>query len=1355
MPSQSSINGAFGKSSASLFDRSAVNPIKALRFSFSTKTSTASGTTVPVKMARLISSADSGAGAATASHRVVFVDTSLDTHLAMAVSESDTVSDLKKKIIRAHQQCFPQFGEIKINAVKVNRRGHSYHLSDFIIVISAFDGVKKGWFLYFDASSPVERQCHPGEPPNAIVEIKERSNEHGTVAAIEHGSEAIPDLRVAFEAHGQETLLPVVKCLELRDEGSPMEINPSKKRRKMKSEATEPLNSSDAIVLPSGKDVLDQIHGETMEVDTGAAVTNLEKAIVLGNVHAAPFPEVLDSIEKADDALIQRADAEMNDLGAAKKENQSAADFVDEDCSLFHEMDVGLPSAGNAALANNQLSETGRRDTNKMLQANDAHVGAEEVSVVRAVDTENIQENTVCPKRRKKSSRRKSSAGEKLEISNSISHDNSFIELQQAVDYIQSENRLNDEKSLSEEGKEVAVADADKNTGKEHGLETGISREITENAEIAVEKMKKSRKRRILKETNVDQRSDRPEQEQSSQSKVERNKIAVVDANEKCGKEHEIDMGISGEIAETAESVIGKTKRRTKKQSSKDDQTSDRPGREQSSPSKDEGKETRSMAADQKFDEEHMDDVGSLQHIPDKAAVEDDLEAKIQKKKTRKRSSKEKKDDQSIDDIGKEQSYLPQAEGRDAPAVDADGKDITEKSADADNLEEKTKKKATRQRSKERNADRIDKVEASLSQAEGAKTIANMVAENIYYEQSGSEMEQSCQYTEKSADADNGKDKRKKKTMRRSSKEKNVDLSNDGVDKEANFSGAEGGEAVATVTAEGKPYEPNGNETERLGLVMENSAHVDIGKEKKRKKTTRSSREKNTDQSSDRIDKDQNYISQVEGAVVAASKTSEGEDGNERQSSLQIIEKPAKADNNDEKMQEKAKDWGNKNKDIDQSSDITEKEDRNHSRGAEGKKTAVVNADENLNLDHGDNNGEKAEKRTKSRQSSQKSIRSNREAKDLTSSHSAMEKDTSNLGSSVIMAKGKKSKATGSIAERNDQDLKAQRTAEVTVDPTTNSNSDIARVQSLEANKQGVPLNEVADNLLLDDHAGEANNPVDELHGREINFREYFVPRQSQQEVAASGNSSVVKVPKENRAGRDLKVKSGKRKSASSAMTGSLHLNEQTGEETSRFSKSDKLTSPVKKIRKTHGRESQASAFPKPKIMEFNANSERDSENSAASNSDMKGSKKPKRGRSSVDRFRVAIRKPSNKNKGEVVDSSERKRSLLSLSGAIFMEESSGSSERKGVENSDASTRTPSDNSLSDSSDSDTLNDDSRRDGEHSKGKSSIKGVESLSMDRILRSSSGYKKARLAAASQLEENESQPVEFVPDSQANV
>ncbi|XVF02631.1 hypothetical protein REPUB_Repub04eG0191300 [Reevesia pubescens] len=91
-------------------------------------------------------------------YNTVFIDTSLDTHLAMIVFDSDTVSDLKKKIQYEHPLCFPNIGEIKINALKVMRKGYLYHLSDSMFVKSAFGGVNKSWFLSVDASRTEEHR---------------------------------------------------------------------------------------------------------------------------------------------------------------------------------------------------------------------------------------------------------------------------------------------------------------------------------------------------------------------------------------------------------------------------------------------------------------------------------------------------------------------------------------------------------------------------------------------------------------------------------------------------------------------------------------------------------------------------------------------------------------------------------------------------------------------------------------------------------------------------------------------------------------------------------------------------------------------------------------------------------------------------------------------------------------------------------------------------------------------------------------------------------------------------------------------------------------------------------------------
>ncbi|KAL0447205.1 UNVERIFIED_CONTAM: hypothetical protein Slati_1848400 [Sesamum latifolium] len=88
-----------------------------------------------------------GAAPGASEYRTVFVDTSLDSHLAVILSYSDTVSDFKEKIMREHGRCFPKTGKIEIHSLKVKRRGNFYHLPDVMLVRNVFHGVKGNWFL--------------------------------------------------------------------------------------------------------------------------------------------------------------------------------------------------------------------------------------------------------------------------------------------------------------------------------------------------------------------------------------------------------------------------------------------------------------------------------------------------------------------------------------------------------------------------------------------------------------------------------------------------------------------------------------------------------------------------------------------------------------------------------------------------------------------------------------------------------------------------------------------------------------------------------------------------------------------------------------------------------------------------------------------------------------------------------------------------------------------------------------------------------------------------------------------------------------------------------------------------------
>uniref|UniRef100_A0A7N0TER2 Uncharacterized protein n=1 Tax=Kalanchoe fedtschenkoi TaxID=63787 RepID=A0A7N0TER2_KALFE len=108
----------------------------------------------------------------------VFIDTSLDTHMATVFGEVDTVYEFKRKIQYEHVSCFPDIGEININALQVKRRGFLYHLSDSMFVKSAFDGIKGRWFLHVDARRLVKHGVEISVPvpgANGILRCLEQN----------------------------------------------------------------------------------------------------------------------------------------------------------------------------------------------------------------------------------------------------------------------------------------------------------------------------------------------------------------------------------------------------------------------------------------------------------------------------------------------------------------------------------------------------------------------------------------------------------------------------------------------------------------------------------------------------------------------------------------------------------------------------------------------------------------------------------------------------------------------------------------------------------------------------------------------------------------------------------------------------------------------------------------------------------------------------------------------------------------------------------------------------------------------------------------------------------------------------
>ncbi|XP_074573990.1 uncharacterized protein LOC141830453 [Curcuma longa] len=99
----------------------------------------------------------------------IFIDSNIDTRIGLPVSYADTVADVKRKIMIEHMLCFPDVGQVSIQAVQVKRKGAFYHLSDTMPVRCAFDGRKGPWFLHVDVISKSSSE-HQGDNTEHVVD---------------------------------------------------------------------------------------------------------------------------------------------------------------------------------------------------------------------------------------------------------------------------------------------------------------------------------------------------------------------------------------------------------------------------------------------------------------------------------------------------------------------------------------------------------------------------------------------------------------------------------------------------------------------------------------------------------------------------------------------------------------------------------------------------------------------------------------------------------------------------------------------------------------------------------------------------------------------------------------------------------------------------------------------------------------------------------------------------------------------------------------------------------------------------------------------------------------------------------
>lgn len=306
--------------------------------------------------------------------------------------------------------------------------------------------------------------------------------------------------------------------------------------------------------------------------------------------------------------------------------------------------------------------------------------------------------------------------------------------------------------------------------------------------------------------------------------------------------------------------------------------------------------------------------------------------------------------------------------------------------------------------------------------------------------------------------------------------------------------------------------------------------------------------------------------------------------------------------------------------------------------------------------------------------------------------------------------------------------------------------------------------------------------------GDEINFRHYFTPEQQRNKASSAKVKEALHSTKAKRKTKKRNFISDETLKASQLRHNEHNTDGDQLEESSTDAKGNKdLASTNKEKLEAYGDAVKASKShdadeektPQKSIKLVVGNGSGSSKNNPswlednkgtvmASNSSCsaKGSKRAfqdtsnKKQQSGFNKGRISAQKKLSKNDADIVNSSQQKKSLLSAPGAIFSDDSSGSSGDENHGNSESSTRMPSDHSSSSGfSDGESeLSQDSRGNGYGGRKSflnSKYPDPKDMSLHMILKSSKRFKKAKLTAAqSQEADTESQPVEFVPDSQAN-
>lgn len=403
--------------------------------------------------------------------------------------------------------------------------------------------------------------------------------------------------------------------------------------------------------------------------------------------------------------------------------------------------------------------------------------------------------------------------------------------------------------------------------------------------------------------------------------------------------------------------------------------------------------------------------------------------------------------------------------------------------------------------------------------------------------------------------------------------------------------------------------------------------------------------------------------------------------GDEVEHLKKIIKTQANVENVDEKMSKKSKkkkkatskillDLKTKDQDAGDK-DPTPSADNQMEVQASGGETGDVNGDDmdsskqiSKTQANAENMAKKMSKKSKKKQSATAEnlldLQTDQDVghKDLT--HSA--DNQRELQASSKSTKKTKSTKKSTKNKSNESNLKLEKDSGVEIDPLH------AQTNCVTDRSSQVPL-----------HTTEGNSkgrPVEDEHSEQILSPEEKVPKASRSDSGTGKSSQVPLHTTES----NYKERPVEDKGAEHMLHPEKKLPKasRSGKTAPQSSMSDTFTSIPKEVRRPGTLNAS----------ETRINSERKSEALAVLKSNLGNSKnlvhQNKLFNENKSGAGQGVRKASVNDTGEVLNSSQHDKSLLTKLGAIFKDDSSGSSEDEdGVDNSDASTRTPSDNSFS------------------------------------------------------------------------